>query len=102
MNTTRIYLISTLFGFAVCLIACTGSMQSQQSTQSIGNQNSPPPSQSFSGGSPGWSINGVMDTFGITWKPLRLGAGGWLIGMDIVTDGTMVVRTDTYGAYVWN
>src|SRR4029453_2610086 len=37
-----------------------------------------------------------------TWKPLRIGAGGWLTGMDISADGsTRVVRTDTYGAYVW-
>jgi len=32
------------------------------------------------------------------WKPLKVGAGGWLVGMDIAPDGTMVVRTDTYGA----
>ena len=36
------------------------------------------------------------------WKPLRIGAGGWLVGMDIAADGTMVVRADTYGAYVWD
>lgn len=36
------------------------------------------------------------------WKPLRIGAGGWLTGLDIVSDGTKVVRTDTYGAYIWN
>src|SRR5688572_6733765 len=36
------------------------------------------------------------------WQPLRIGAGGWLTGMDITPDGTMVVRTDTYGAYLWN
>ena len=36
------------------------------------------------------------------WKPLRIGAGGYLTGMDIAPDGTMVVRTDTYGAYIWD
>src|SRR3989442_3209103 len=37
----------------------------------------------------------------VTWKPLRIGAGGWLTGIDISTDGsTRVVRTDTYGAYI--
>jgi hypothetical protein len=35
------------------------------------------------------------------WKPLRLGAGGWLTGIDIAADGTRVVRADTYGAYRW-
>jgi hypothetical protein len=37
-----------------------------------------------------------------TSKPLKIGAGGWLIGMDIAPDGTAVVRTDTYGAYLLN
>ncbi len=38
-----------------------------------------------------------------TWKPLRIGAGGWLTGLDVSADGsTRVVRTDTYGAYVWD
>jgi hypothetical protein len=37
-----------------------------------------------------------------TWQPLRIGAGGWLVGMDIAPDGTKVVRADTYGAYLWD
>jgi photosystem II stability/assembly factor-like uncharacterized protein len=37
-----------------------------------------------------------------TWKPLAIGAGGWLTGIDIAPDDTMVVRTDTYGGYLWN
>lgn len=37
-----------------------------------------------------------------TWKPIDIGAGGYLTGIDIAPDGTMVVRTDTYGAYIWN
>ena len=36
------------------------------------------------------------------WQTLDVGAGGWLTGIDIAPDGTMVVRTDTYGAYIWN
>lgn len=37
------------------------------------------------------------------WKPLRVGAGGWLTGLDMSAEGsTRVVRTDTYGAYVWD
>ena len=36
------------------------------------------------------------------WKPLRIGAGGWLTGLDIAPDGTKVVRADTYGAFLWN
>lgn len=37
-----------------------------------------------------------------TWEPLRIGGGGWVTGIDIAADGTKVVRTDTYGAYVWS
>jgi BNR/Asp-box repeat len=34
------------------------------------------------------------------WKPLKVGAGGLITGIDIARDGTKVIRTDTYGAYV--
>src|SRR6516165_12562437 len=37
-----------------------------------------------------------------TWQALPIGAGGFLTGLSIAQDGTMVVRTDTYGAYIWN
>jgi len=30
------------------------------------------------------------------------GAGGFLTGLSIANDDTMIVRTDTYGAYLWN
>ena len=36
------------------------------------------------------------------WQTLPVGAGGFVDGIDIAPDGTMVVRTDTYGAYIWN
>ena len=37
------------------------------------------------------------------WQPIDgVGGGGWATGIDIAPDGTMVVRTDTYGAYIWN
>lgn len=35
------------------------------------------------------------------WNILPIGAGGNLDGMSIANDSTMVVRTDTYGAYLW-
>ena len=37
---------------------------------------------------------------GPTFQPLAIDGGGFLRGMDIHADGTMVVRADTYGAYV--
>src|ERR1700729_633122 len=36
------------------------------------------------------------------WQTLKVGAGGFATGLDIDPDGTMVVRTDTNGAYLWN
>ncbi len=36
------------------------------------------------------------------WQTLKVGAGGFITGIDIAPDDTMVVRTDTYGAYIWN
>lgn len=35
------------------------------------------------------------------WKPVKIGAGGWITSIDVAPDGTMVARTDTYGAYLW-
>ena len=37
-----------------------------------------------------------------TWQTLDVGAGGFVRGIDIAPNGTMVARTDTYGAYLWN
>ena len=36
------------------------------------------------------------------WQTLKVGAGGAITGIDIASDGTEVIRTDTYGAYIWN
>ena len=37
-----------------------------------------------------------------TWQNLDIGAGGQVTGLDIAPDGTMVIRCDSYGAYIWN
>ena len=44
----------------------------------------------------------VDPTSSNTWQPINIGEGGFVDGMDVAPDGTMVVRTDTYGAYLWN
>ena len=44
----------------------------------------------------------VDQTLDGNWLPLRIGAGGFVSGIDVAPDNTMVVRTDTYGAYLWN
>jgi hypothetical protein len=36
------------------------------------------------------------------WQDLKIGGGGYVTGIDVAPDDTMVVRTDTYGAYIWN
>jgi photosystem II stability/assembly factor-like uncharacterized protein len=37
-----------------------------------------------------------------TWKPLRIGAGGYVTGLEIAPDGTKVVRCDSAGAFIWS
>jgi photosystem II stability/assembly factor-like uncharacterized protein len=36
------------------------------------------------------------------WSVLKIGAGGFVTGIDIAGDGTKVVKTDTYGAWYYN
>ena len=36
------------------------------------------------------------------WHSLKIGAGGFITGLSIADDETLVVRTDTYGAWKWN
>jgi xyloglucan-specific exo-beta-1,4-glucanase len=36
------------------------------------------------------------------WQILPEGAGGFITGLSVANDDTMVSRTDTYGAYLWN
>jgi hypothetical protein len=37
-----------------------------------------------------------------SWKTLPVGGGGFVRGLIVAADGTMVGRTDTAGAYLWN
>jgi len=36
------------------------------------------------------------------WQVLKVGGGGFVRGLSVAPDGTMVGRTDTNGAYLWN
>ena len=45
------------------------------------------------------SQSGIFDT---KFHTLKVGAGGYVTGLNIARDGTKVVRTDTYGAYLFN
>jgi chitodextrinase len=36
------------------------------------------------------------------WTPVRIGAGGKITSIDIAPDGTKVIRTDTYGAWIYD
>jgi hypothetical protein len=44
-------------------------------------------------------IAGPSDT---TFQTLKIGAGGYVTGLNIAMDGTKVIRTDTYGAYLFD
>jgi photosystem II stability/assembly factor-like uncharacterized protein len=37
----------------------------------------------------------------LTFRPLKIGGGGWMTGHDQHSDGTLVCRTDVYGCYRW-
>lgn len=43
-------------------------------------------------------------TGGYAWKQMKIGGGGWVVGMDIhpTEKGLMYCRTDVSGAYRWN
>lgn len=43
-----------------------------------------------------------LGTSALQWAQLKIGAGGFLTGIDIAPDGTIVVRADTFGAFKWN
>ena len=44
----------------------------------------------------------VDPTTSANWQTLKIGGGGYADGLDIAPDGSMVVRTDGAGAYLWN
>jgi photosystem II stability/assembly factor-like uncharacterized protein len=46
----------------------------------------------------------LPDDGAYTWKPLKVGAGGWVVGMYVhpTERGLLYVRTDVSGAYRWN
>jgi hypothetical protein len=60
--------------------------------------------------SSGWTLSSdghggtvVVDPLPVNaWKDLKIGAGGFITGIDMAPDNTMVIRTDTYGGYIWN
>jgi photosystem II stability/assembly factor-like uncharacterized protein len=39
---------------------------------------------------------------GMEWQVFKIGAGGFITGIDVADDGTKVVRADTYGAWYQN
>lgn len=43
----------------------------------------------------------VADIGQTVWRPIKIGAGGFVTGIDIALDGTKVCRCDTFGAYIW-
>src|ERR1017187_9875866 len=47
----------------------------------------------------GWFPHGSVQS--ITTERLKIGDGGWAVGMDIANDGARIMRTDIGEAYVW-
>lgn len=43
----------------------------------------------------------ALDPSTFAWKTLKIGAGGFLTGIETASDGTMIARADVYGAYLW-
>src|SRR5215831_2833564 len=37
-----------------------------------------------------------------TWKPLKIGAGGAITGIDVASDGKLACKTDVFSGYLWN
>ena len=81
---------STTYSYAIVAVDTSGNV-SASSTASATTE----------GSVEDGSIN-VVDQFGTDWHTQRIGGGGYVIGMDIAADGTKIVRTDTYGAYLWD
>jgi hypothetical protein len=46
------------------------------------------------------ALSSSAASFTPAWRTLQLGAGGQITNIDIMADGTTVIRTDTYGAYL--
>ncbi|HUO50194.1 MAG TPA: fibronectin type III domain-containing protein, partial [Candidatus Paceibacterota bacterium] len=90
---------STQYSYTVSASDAAGNTSSQSTSASAVTQMA---SGGGGGGGSGSLLTYGPDAYGTTWKPLRIGAGGWIVGMDIAPDGTKVIRTDTYGAYWWN
>jgi hypothetical protein len=85
-----------LFSFQNCSKMTAAQLQP---TQQQGTNPTPSPIPSPSP-TPTPSPSPAPGTF--SWKTLNIGAGGFIRGLHVAPDGTMVGRTDTYGAYLWN
>ncbi len=49
------------------------------------------------------SATSCFPAFGYRWKPLAIGGGGFITGIDLNPDGiTRLARADVYGAYLWD
>ena len=95
LDRRRFLARSTLLGtsvsiFPMMLGGCGGAEASAQSSTSAGAAPVPAPVP---------VAPGVTTT---QWRPLRIGAGGFVTGIDIAPDGTKVIKCDTYGGYIWD
>jgi chitodextrinase len=85
---------STQYTYTVRAVDAAGKISNASASQSATTQ------MVVSGGGP--VPPSGPDAYSTVWKPLKIGAGGFISGIDIGLDGTKIIRTDTYGAYWWN
>lgn len=75
--------------FAMILLWCVPASVKEIRTVDVGSASAPAPS-------------GPVDKENYRWKPVAIGGGGFVTGQSIDRSGdTHVVRTDVYGAYIW-
>ena len=82
-------LLGTTVSFSSMLLAGCGDSEATTGQATEGSRVAPTPA-------PSSTPAGTTQ-----WRSLRIGAGGWVTGIDISRDGTKVVRCDTFGAYIW-
>ena len=78
-------------------------------TRPFGGQATAPIGAPGTSNNPAQLLSGASEEFGaqtdyekLEWSAVKIGAGGFVTGIDIARDGTKVIRCDTYGAYLWN
>ena len=83
-----------------CPAGFTGVFQRSQTFNSSANTCAYNPSTDNSSSA---CVPVTPPTFGYNWRPIAIGGGGQITGIDLHPNGTLrLARTANYGAYIWN